>query len=236
VDVEPTGDLIDIEYKRTDRITVYDALRELCAGGLEFEIALDWADNTQTSVVKILRIRRRIGRVSGTPRAMFETGGSGSVISYDLKESWADGYYGNHTTAIGPGEGDDQPASAPAIDMAALLTGTPIVESVIEAGNNVNDIELLDVLAQSDLLRTRFGGSSLEIQAQLDAYPRLGVDALLGDQVSFHLVGPRHPRHRPLIGERRMTGWRMSTAQGVWVPKLVADPGLHNGSELFGEE
>jgi hypothetical protein len=225
-DVELTGDLIDIEYKATDRTTVYDAIRALCVDGLEFVIDLDWADANQTTVQKIMRIRRRIGRVTSIPTAMFQTGDDGAVVSYKLKESWRDGNYANHVTAIGPGQGDDQPASSPAIDTVALASGIPVVELIVEPGNNITASDLLQAHADANLARAKDGTQVIEITSQLYDYPRPGVDIGLGDLAPYKLIGPRNPAHRPLIGERRMTGFTLNPAEATWVPRLAVDPGL----------
>lgn len=232
-EVTMTGEPVTIEYVTTDRQPIYTSLRNLCAQGLEFEIALDWTDNRQTAVTKILRIARRIGRVTGTPRAMFETGDAGSVTDYDVTESWAERDYANHVTAIGPGQGESQPASTPVIDTAAWAAGVPIVEAIVNGENNLTTPDLLQQFADTEALRMRHGGSAIDITAQLAGYPRLGVDALLGDQVSYRLESDWHPVpglgdpvDRRLIGERRMTAWSVNPAKGTWQPTLIADPAL----------
>jgi hypothetical protein len=232
-DVELTGDLITIDYKATDRQRIYDAIRDLCVGGLEFEIALDWADNTRSRIVKIMRIRRRIGRVTGTPRAMLQTGAAGSVVDYDLTESWSDRAYANRVLALGPGQGDSQPVSDPAIDLDAMGAGVPIVESVLTGGNNLTTTDLLNDYAASQLDRMRTGSSTIDVEVMLNGYPRLGVDALLGDQISYLLESDRHPAPSLLDptdlrlgGERRMTAWTMSPANSTWKTSLVSDPTL----------
>lgn len=232
-EVTLTGEPVTIDYLTGDRQWIYNAIRDLCLQGLEFEIALDWTDNRQTGITKILRIARRIGRVVGTPKAMFETGDAGSVTGYDLTRSWAERDYANHVTMLGPGQGDDQPVSDPVIDTAAWAAGVPIVESVVTGGNNLTTPELLQTATAAEASRVRYGGSTLDIEAQLNGYPRLGVDALLGDQVSYRLESARHPAPSPddpvdrrLIGERRMTAWKANPAQGRWRPSLVADPEL----------
>jgi alkaline phosphatase D len=223
-DVELTGELIDIEYKATDRTTVYDAMRALCEQGLEFEIALDWADASMTRVVKVARIKRRIGRVTGTPAAMFDTD-AGSATGYREKRSWQSSVYANHVVAIGPGQGDSQPASDAAIDTAPLTSGAPVVEMVIEPGNNITDPALLFTHASSRLQAVKGGATVLEIDAVLASYPRLGVDCLLGDMVSHRLTGPGNI-DAPLVGERRMVGWSADPKAGTWTPRLMADPEL----------
>jgi alkaline phosphatase D len=219
-DVELTGDLIDIEYKATDRTTIYDDIRALCEQGLEFEIAFDWADASMTRVVKILRIRRRIGRTTA-PASMFDTD-SGTALDYRERNSWQSGVYANHVIAIAPGQGESQPVSVPAIDTVALDGGAPAVEMVIEPGNNITDPALLYTHAAAQLAVVKGGSTVVEIDAILNSYPRLGVDCLLGDLVSHRLKGPGHPGY--LIGERRMTGWSANPRAGTWMPKLVEDP------------
>lgn len=220
LDTELTGEIMSRDYKATSRTTVYEGLQALCAEGMEFEVYYDWADSSQTTIVKIVRIRTRIGRITGTPLAMFETGGNGSVVDYDLGESWTEDDWANHVTAIAPGQGSDQPAVT-AIDFAQLDSGVPVVERVFQPGNDITETTGLQIHADADLARAKDGTSSLSITAMLNDYPRLGVDALLGDEVSFRLVGPRHPEHRPFIGSRRMTGWTLNVAAGTWSPKLV---------------
>lgn len=232
-DVEDTGDLISIDYKTSDRQTHYDAIRALCVDGLEWEIYYDWADNSQTTIAKILRIRRRIGRITGTPQAMFETGDAGSVISYEFTESWAEGDYANHVIGIAPGQGDDQPVSQPVIDQAAINTGVPWVELVVEPDNNINTPALLQAYTEAEFTRVREGSTEIQIEARLDAYPRPSIDLSLGDVTSFLLESDWHPNvssinptdHR-LRGERRLTSWVMHPQANSWTPGLILDPTL----------
>jgi len=232
-DVSLTGDPVTITYTATDRQTVYDAIRDLCVGGLEFEVYLDWADARQTTITKILRIARRIGRVSGTPAAMFETGDAGSVVDYEELASFAEGAYANHTTGLGPGQGDSQPVSTPVINTAELAGGVPIVEAVVTGGNNINTTDLVQEYAASEAVRMADGASTIDVEAAIDGYPRLGVDAVLGDQVSYRLESAAHPAPSAmdptdlrLVGERRMTAWSINPAAGTWKTSLVADPTL----------
>jgi hypothetical protein len=230
-DVKDTGDLISIEYKTTDRIRVYDALRDLCVAGLEFTIRLDWADATQTRIVKILEIGRRVGVLDVVNPPVFDT--DGSVISYTLHESWAEDEYANHITAIGPGQGDDQPASAPAVNLPALVSGIPVVESVISPGNNIADVPTLQAHADADLVRRQAGADALDITASLYDSPRPGIDARMGFLMGFRLDGPGHPAptvedptDHALTGSRRLTSMVINPNQGTWAPGLVPDPTL----------
>jgi hypothetical protein len=157
---------------------------------------------------------------------MFDTD-AGSALSYSEKNSWQTGKYANHVTAIAPGQGEDQPASTPAVDTFALEGGAPVVELVIEPGNNITSQDLLDAHAQAMLQVVKGGSTVIEIEAILNNYPRLGVDCSLGDMVSHRLNGPGHPNpSAPLIGERRMTGWSANPKEGTWSPRLMEDPQL----------
>lgn len=232
-DVEDTGELTTIEYKTTARQAIYDALRGLCVEGLEFEVYFDWADSSQTVVSKILRIRRRIGRITGTPLAMFENNDAGSVISYSYPESWAEGLYANHVTGIAPGQGEDQPVSDAVIDQDAIDAGGPWVELVVEPGNEYDSKAKLDPYVAAEADRTRTGSTEIQITARLDAYPRPSIDLSLGDMASYLLESDWHPNistvnptdHR-LRGQRRLTSWTMHPEGNSWTPGLITDPTL----------
>lgn len=224
-DIRLTGDLIDIDYVATDRTTVYDAIRTLCADGLEFEIAFDWADASMTRVVKILRIARRIGRVDA-PAAMFDTR-AGTALDYRQRDSWQAGKYANHIVAIGPGQGESQPASDPAIDTFALDNGAPVVEHIIEPGNQITDPVMLTSFANTELPFRQYGSTVYEVDGILNGYPRLGVDCLNGDMVSLRLTGPGHRRGRELVAEPRMTGWSANPKEGTWKPRFQDDVELN---------
>lgn len=227
LDVTPTGDLIDRTYLFSDRQFIYDALRELAADGLEFTVDLDWVDNTKTTVRKIFRIGPRIGTTTGavlfeaTASSMFESQ-AGSEATYRLRESYATGKGANHVTAVASGEGEDQPASAPAIDLAALAGGSPIVEHVLELSSAATDQGSLDRAAHAELARLRNGAQVWEIAARLDAYPRPGIDAQIGDDVSWSLTGHRHPTG--VLGTGRMIGYVIDQQAGRWRPILL-EPG-----------
>jgi hypothetical protein len=230
-DVEDTGELISVKYKTTDRLKIYSGVRDLCAQGLEFTVNLDWADASQTRITKVLKIARRIGVLDSPNMPVLDT--DVSVSWYKQPESWADEDYANHITWIGPGQGDAQPASEPAIDHAGLAFGYPLVESVVMPGNNIGDDVNLQALADSDLARRKVGVESLEIRASLNEGPLPCIHARLGDMVGHHLNGPGHPKptvYDPtdyaLVGSGRLTGIEIDSTGGTWTPLLAEDPTL----------
>lgn len=233
-DVEDTGELVTIGYKTTDKLKIYNAIRDLCAQGLEFTVNLDWADASQTRITKVLKIARRIGVLDSPNMPVLDT--DVSVISYKLSESWADEDYANHITWIGPGQGDAQPASEPAIDHAGLGFGYPLVESVVSPGNNIGDNDNLQAGADSDLARRKTGVESLDITASMHEGPLPCVHARLGDMLGTHLNGAGHPKptvYDPtdyaFVQPARLTGIDLDPAGGTWTPRLVEDPTLEGG-------
>jgi hypothetical protein len=219
VDLTLTGDEVDRDYLDSDQITVYAALRELSAAGtLEWTIDLDFSDETQTVVRRIIRLRPRIGRQT-TIRQMFETQ-SAADSKYTLTRDFSSARYANVVVAYGDGEGVDMPRSAPAVDPAALGGGLPIVEMVLHV-RDTTDIEELNRIAAAELALRMHGAELWELDSLVDAYPRLGFDAGLGDQVSWDLTGPRHPDG--VEGQGRMIGWALDTVAGRWYPQLL-DP------------
>lgn len=230
-DVTDTGELVTIGYKTTDRMKIYNAIRALCAQGLEFTGNLDWGDASQTRVAKVLKIARRIGVIDAPNMPVLDT--DVSVISYTHNESWADEDYANHIRALGPGQGEDQPVSSPAIDHAGLALGYPLVESVISPGNNIGDDVNLNEFATADLVRRKNGVESLDIKASLYKGPLPCVHARIGDMLGHHLNGPGHPKptiqdatDHALIGSGRLTGMTIDPTAGTWTPGLVEDPTL----------
>lgn len=228
VEVQPTGELMSATFLATDRRPVYDGLRELAAGGIEFTVDLDWTDTTRTAVRKILRIRPRIGRAAAGPPPLFETAASpafdslaGSEATYELTEDSTDGRYANHVVAIAPGEGEDQPASAPAVDTAALAGGSPIVEHVVGVSSADTSQAALDAAAMAELSRLKRGAELWDLSIRLDAYPRLGVDVQLGDDVQWALKGHGHPAG--VTGSGRVIGYQVDEQAGRWQPILL-DP------------
>jgi hypothetical protein len=226
VDAPPTGILRDRTYLASDRQTVYDALRELAGVGLEWTIDLDWADSRQQVVNKILRMRTRIGVAAVVPRAKFATE-SGAEVTYRLSEDNSDGRHANYVVAYAPGEGEDQPASTPAIDQDALDAGAPVVELHWQPSSSITEVGTLDAHAVRRLAEVRHGSRLWKLSARWDRYPRLNVDWAVGDDIGWDVVGHRHPAG--VTGVGRAVGWVLDTATGLVSPRLLdplSDPGV----------
>lgn len=219
-DVTRTGDLIDREYLASDLTNVYDALRALAAGGLlEWTIDHQWTSTAQNQISRILRIAPRIGRVGTGTTPLFET--AGSVVGYTMDENFSSDRYANAVTVYGDGEGEDLPVSDTVYDAVALSSGVPIVHRALHVRDVTDPLELTEI-AQAELGSHQGGAIVWTIDSVYNAYPRLGFDAGLGDDIDWDVHGPRHPQELGgARGRGRMIGWSLNIAAARWSPKLL---------------
>ncbi|MEV6798548.1 hypothetical protein AB0M91_09390 [Micromonospora rifamycinica] len=229
VDAPATGTLRDRTYLATDDKTVYSALRELMGvqGGPEWTIALGWTDATQTAVSKTLRVRSRIGYPSTTPTAVFTTGTASAVLSavgssdarYTYREDYSSGSGANHVMATSSGEGETRPQSAPARADSLFGAGWPRYEHRYSPSSSITVQATLDAHAASALGILAFGARILTIVGRADAYPVLGTDWGVGDDIGYDLVGHRHIDG--LTGVARAIGWDLDPLAGTVAPILL---------------
>lgn len=227
VDAPPTGTLRDRTYADQDDKTVYSALRELMGviDGPEWTIALAWGDATQTTVAAFARVRKRIGHASISPNAVFAT--ANAVVSsrgasdarYEYGEDYSSGKGANHIVATSSGEGDARPQSAPARDEALFAAGWPRWEHRYTPSTSITDTGTLDAHAAEALSLMGRGASTLTITARADAYPVLGTDWSIGDDIGYELTGHRHPSG--LTGVARAIGWDLNPEAGTVSPILL---------------
>lgn len=229
VDAPETGTLRDRTYLDQDDKTVYSALRELMGviDGPEWTIALDWTDATQTAIAKIARVRKRIGYISSAPNAVFTTGSANAVLAsagasearYRYREDYSSGKGANHVVATSSGEGESRPQSAPARDEALLAAGWPRWEHRYSPSSSITDVATLDAHAQATLALMSRGARTLTITARAAAYPVLGTDWAIGDDIGYELTGHRHPAG--LTGVARAIGWELDPRAGTVSPILL---------------
>ena len=234
VDAPETGTLRDRTYADQDDATVYSRLRELMGviGGPEWTVVLDWSDVTQTAVTKTVRIRKRIGHASTQPNAVFATGSANAVLSsagasearYRYREDYSSGKGANHVVATSSGEGDSRPQSSPARDEALLAAGWPRYEYRYSPSSSITEVSTLDGHAQSTVALMARGARTLTITARADAYPMLGTDWAIGDDIGYELQGHRHPNG--LSGVARAVGWELDAQDGTVSPILLTEETL----------
>lgn len=230
VDAPATGTLRDRTYADRDDKTVYSALRELMGvqGGPEWTITLDWADATETAISTTVRVRSRIGYASISPTAVFSTGNASSVLSsigasearYTYSEDYSSGSGANHIVATSSGEGDSRPQSAPARAETLFTAGWPRYEHRFSPSSSITEQATLDAHAAAALAIMAHGAQVLTITARADAYPRLGIDWAVGDDIGYDLAGHRHPDG--ITGVARAIGWDLDPQAGIVSPILLA--------------
>lgn len=220
IDAPATGTLRDRTYLDQDDKTVYDALRELAGveNGPEWTVRLGWTDATQTAVSKTIAVRSRIGVASVTPNAVFSSGKS--EASYTLSEDFSDGRGANHVVATSSGEGEERPQSAPARDTDSISAGWPRWEYRYTPSSSITEQATLDSHARDTLALMRRGAQVITITARGDAYPLLGTDWAIGDDIGYDLTGHRHPAG--LAGVARAVGWELDPNTGTVSPLLLA--------------
>lgn len=225
VDAPATGTLRDRVYLSQDDKSVFSALRELMGvqNGPEWTVSLAWNDDTQRAVSKILVVRSRIGYASANPSAVMSSVGASSA-TYALDEDYTSGRGANHIIATSSGEGTSRPQSDPARDEARLAGGMPRWEMRFSPATSISDKGILDAHAQAALDVVGGGVHSVSISARADAYPVLGVDWSIGDDVAFDLRGSRHPDG--LTGIARALGWELDTVSGLVTPVLLSPTAL----------
>lgn len=219
IDAPNTGTLRTREYKDSDDATVYRRLRELMGveGGPEWTVDVDWEDDTQRSIAKIFRLRKRIGQVRDN--ATFDTRSS-SEATYSYTEDYSDGRGANLVVATGSGEGDDRPegSSSEAADEPPPPSGWPLYEQRISPSNSIKDVGVLTKHAEAELELVQFGSRTFELQTRWDATPRLNLDWELGDTVHWDVVGHRHPGGVTASG--RVICWELDMTGGTVKPIL----------------
>jgi Carbohydrate binding domain len=235
IDAPPTGKKRDRHYFATDNKTIKSALQELAGviDGVEWTVDLEWADPSQTAVRKVARVRKRIGVVApdGGPVVVYGASGAAAVFDtpgaadarYDFTEDYSEGHGSNHVTAWSSGEGADMPVSSPARDEALLDSGFPRYEDRFQPSTSIINKATLDKHAQERLALVGRGITALTITARADAYPLLGADWRLGDEIGYELVGHRHPAG--LVGQARAVGWELEPQLGTVSPILLTPPG-----------
>ncbi len=220
VDGEASGIRRDREYHADDAASVYQRLSELSnvINGPEWHVSLEWVDDKRSAVVPVVHVGApRIGRASDTPQAVFEL--PGGLIEASLEERFKVGEFATHVVTLGGGEGEDRPMSSPQMAVAKENAGWPRCE-VRKTYDSVVNKPVLDSHAQSLLASLKDGVRVYSLTQLTDAYPRLGVDWSMGDDVLVDI------RTQTLTVKQklRIVGWSISS-DGLLITPHVAQIG-----------
>jgi hypothetical protein len=230
VDAPAVGTLLTREYFDYQDKTVYSALRELSGGtdGIEWIIRLGWTDSTMTAVSKTLMIRRRIGIAASVPSAVFDVSSASAVVesegesstTYTVTRDFSSGRGANHVVAVSSGQGDTRPQSSPARDEAQIAAGAPRWEHRFTPATSITDTTQLDWHAAGALAAMKDGQQTIKIVSRADAYPMLGRDWNVGDDIGYNLTG--HAHLDGIEGVARATAYRFDPQARTVEPVLLA--------------
>lgn len=232
VDAPPTGVKRDRTYRRKDGASVFKRLGELSdvEGGSEWHVFLRWRPDRSGFAI-VLELRPEIGVGSGdvatfTARPTYGTT-TGTEATYTLSEDCSRENFANYVVAVGDGQGDAQPESAPARSAALDAGEEPRIERRFNPSSGIVEIETLNEHARADLARDERGSELWEIVARADVTPIYGLDWRIGQYIRAELTGHRHPPTGPeaapkpgvvLEGVRAM-GWDLSEDGTKLTPK-----------------
>ena len=185
LDVTDTGLLLDQEYYWTEDRTLASAADDLASaeGGIEWMVRLEWADDTHTRFRKTLESGPSVGRDMRT--TVIE---NPMLAARMRSRDWSE--FGTHVIATGDGSGDSRPMSGQVVDTEAIAAGVPR-RDVRHPASSVDDDRVLDVIADGEAVRRRYGTRSWEVQIITadPSSPRVGRDFDAGDTVYMDL-GP----------------------------------------------
>lgn len=218
LDAPNTGTLRTRTYKDSENKRVKDGLEELMAveDGAEWTINTVWADENRQGFRLVFTVRKELGRRSDNPDVEFTASVpsfdsvSSANATYELANDGSNGKQANIVKAYSSGEGDDKPKSSVQIDTAQLDAGAVVREYRYQPSNNIDKQSELNAHAKEALARMKSGSTKLDIESAYNAFPRLGYDWDLGDDVAWDLKGHAHPNG--LIGRGRVVGWSLNTS------------------------
>ena len=240
IDAPYSNWLRDREYLVDDDKTVLSILQELSEveNGIEFTVDLEWVDETNAVLDRIIRIRNRVGTVYlGTtgvqtdhPPAVFHM--PGSVIDFEYIKDYSTDNGANAVVAVSSGEGDTRPESKRHIAVPIVIGWggqMAMFEKRFTPSTSITSTDTLDAHAYRELLETWDGLIELTLTANLDTAPQVGVDFWLGDDVGVSLTGRRFPERISSDGGRvpgylatlRCIGWEIDLGARVLKPRLV---------------
>lgn len=229
IDAPQTGTKRDRQYKAVDHKKLLEVFGELMGveDGPEWTVQVRWRDETQTSFQPVLVVRKKLGRRSFSPdtifevnEAIFESDGA-ATATYSFTEDSQDGKAANLVQAYSSGSGDDKPISSTMAAVSRLDAGEVIFEYHYQPSSSISQQSTLDSHAKSSVVRMQDGNLKFELETIWDAFPRLGFDWDLGDDVGWRLIGHGHPMG--IEGSGRVVGWSLDPLAGKVKP-ILWDP------------
>lgn len=184
--------VIDGFFDIDDNKSVGGLLTDLSgiAGGIEWTVDLEWADAAHSTLNYLVRIAPRLGTPAGLNATQWNM--PGSVRDFTYSEDFGEENGANDVLALSSGEGGSKPRSTRYED-TALLAAFARFERRFTPATSITSVQTLDQYAEAELTATRLGLTQLNIEANLDAAPRLNRDWWLGDDIDVTLTCDRFP-------------------------------------------
>lgn len=215
LDIIESGIKRDRTYYRDDNATVLKRLDELSNVINGFEYTIDYFID-QGFLIPVFRTGYpRIGIASDQPQAVFEL--PGGLVEVTEETRWGESDAATHVLAVGSGEGEDTPFSEPHIAYDLEDAGFPRLE-LRKSFDSVQTISVLDSHAEKLLSRYAGGTTVYTLKQRMNAYPMLGVDWNMGDDVRV-LVNTDSLK---LDTTMRIVGWQIEPDFETLSP-IVAD-------------
>lgn len=184
--------VIDGYFGIDDNKRIGELLTDLSgiAGGIEWTVDLEWADADHTLLNYVVRLTPRIGTPGGANATQWNM--PGSVRDFTHIEDFSEDTGANDVLALSSGEGGSKPRSTRYEDTALLATYARF-ERRFTPATSITSVQTLDQYAEAELTATRLGLTQLNLDANLDAAPRLNQDWWLGDDIDVSLTCDRFP-------------------------------------------
>lgn len=211
----------DREYKDGDDKTLYSVLQELSGviDGPEWTIGWEWLHDPER-VTMILYVGDHVGSTitpGMQPEAVFEM--PGSVTRFQAPRDYSSSRGATDVMAVSTAQADARPQSP---HIVTADPDRPTFEDRFTPSASILDENTLTGHAQARAKALAGGTRSLSLSARADAYPRLGREWRLGDQVGFKVTAPAFPRG--IEGTLRPVGWELKLGQSqIVTPVLMGD-------------
>lgn len=223
-----TGTLLSGAYTTYDEKAIGDLLSELAnvANGIEWTVELVWADLDHTALKYQVMIAPRLGgKTSPTSWTM-----PGAVTSFRRTRSYGTENGANDVTASSSGEGSSKPTSQRIVDNVALNAGWARFQRRFRPAPSITSTATLDKYAEAEFERTRFGLTTLSIEARLSEAPQMNSDWWLGDNITVDLTCARFPER--VVDGMAVPGYSHSLRIVGWVADFDNDALIPHTREI----
>ena len=207
------------QYNDYDDKTVYSNLQTLSSllNGPEWTAHWVW-DQAAGTITPVLYVGNRIGfavPAGLAPQAWFD---SSNLLAGSVEENYSKGKGANDVTAVSSGQGLARPQASSPNPPSSSLDGRPRWQFRFQPSTSIQDPLTLQQHADRAYSLLADGTNTVVLRAAASAYPRLGVDWNIGDDIGWEFEGIAFPGG--LSGVSRAVGYE--TDENYTSPVLYA--------------